>query len=138
MYISLPLRQKLALDSLNSNCRTCCCFSQSERPAVFSATSVLLPSSATNHVYCLSKLVVKYVWCIHTRVGEWLCACVRACVRVYVLGSVGVHALRIVSPDKILCCKNTSFYKVCLSLSAFPSFQPLPAWRFLPSPPNAV
>ena len=65
-------------------------------------------------------------------------ACVRACVRVYVLGSVGVHALRIVSPDKILCCKNTSFYKVCLSLSAFPSFQPLPAWRFLPSPPNAV
>ena len=68
---------------------------------------------------------------VYTRVGEWLCVCVRACVRacvcvcvracarvraracvrVCVLGSVGVHALRIVSPDTVLCCKKTSLYK---------------------------
>ena len=39
------------------------------------------------------------IYGVYTHVGEWLCAC----VRVYVLGSVGVHALRINSLDKILC-----------------------------------
>ena len=91
--LQLPFQKKPTPDSFRSNLKTFL-FPKS-KPAMFSAVCGCL-SPPQNPVYYPFRLVVFFLYCTRVEV------------------SVCVDALRIVSPNKILYCRNTLMTNYCL------------------------